>query len=119
MFLFSAVTYIPGMFPFIKETEWTAIDSSSIWGLLYIIIFPTFLAYLIIPFAQKLLKPTVVSSYAYLQPVVAAILASAMGLALFGWNRIFATLLIFIGVFMVSFSMHKKSTPVKVKELQV
>ena len=117
MFLFSALTYIPGMLPFISQTQWSAIDSSALWGLLYIILFPTFLAYLIIPFAQKLLKTTVISSYAYLHPVVAAILASVMGLALFGWNRIFATLLIFVGVFLVSFSMHKKDAKVGVKEI--
>ena len=106
MFLFSALTYIPCMWPFINhDISLSALDSSTILSLLYIIIFPTFLAYLIIPFSQKLLKPTVVSSYAYLQPVVSAVLASIMGLALFGWNRILASALIFIGVYLVSYSM--------------
>lgn len=108
MFLFSALTYIPCMFPFISDTQWQEINAESIWSLLYIIIFPTFLAYLIIPFSQRLLKPTVISSYAYIQPVVSAVISAAMGLALFGWDRIFATALIFIGVFLVSFSMRPK-----------
>ena len=108
MFLFSALTYIPCMFPFISDTQWQEINTESIWSLLYIIIFPTFLAYLIIPFSQRLLKPTVISSYAYIQPVVSAVISAAMGLALFGWDRIFATALIFIGVFLVSFSMRPK-----------
>ena len=110
MFLFSAITYIPCMIPFMGEIRWGLMDSSSVLSLLYIVLFPTFLAYLIIPFAQKQLKPTVISSYAYLQPVVAAVLATAMGLALFGWNRIFATILIFAGVYLVSFSMSRVST---------
>ncbi|MCH5242173.1 MAG: DMT family transporter [Muribaculaceae bacterium] len=109
MFLFSAVTYIPCVSPFISPIQWIELETSSILGLAYIILFPTFLAYLIIPYSQKLLKPTVISSYAYLQPVVASLLATLMGLALFGWNRIVATMLIFAGVFLVSFSMRPKS----------
>lgn len=108
MFLFSSLTYIPSMMPFIGHIDWTQLSNTSLISLAYIIIFPTFLAYLVIPFAQRLLKPTVVSTYAYLQPVVSALLSSLMGLALFGWNRVFATALIFMGVYLVSFSMHKK-----------
>ena len=116
MFLFSAVTYIPGMFPFIGKIEWQNLDLSSLLSLGYIILFPTFLAYLIIPFAQRILKPTVVSSYAYLQPVVSALISFFMGLAIFGWNRIFATFLIFIGVYLVSFSMSKRNSRKDISE---
>lgn len=108
MFLFSALTYIPCMMPFIDAINVSELSSMALLSLAYIIIFPTFLAYLLIPFSQKILKPTVISSYAYLQPVVSAVISSAMGLALFGWNRIFATALIFAGVYMVSFSMSRQ-----------
>lgn len=108
MFLFSALTYIPCVSPFIPTIQWLNLETFSILSLVYIIVFPTFIAYLLIPYSQRLLKPTVISSYAYLQPVVAASLATFMGLALFGWNRIFATALIFLGVFIVSFSMSPK-----------
>ena len=113
MFLFSAITYIPFSLPFIGHIEWSLLDRSALLSLAYIILFPTFLAYLIIPFSQKLLKPTVVSSYAYLQPVVSAILSFLMGLALFGWNRIIATTLIFVGVYLVSYSMSGKKISLK------
>lgn len=109
MFLFSALTYIPAMLLFTPPVAWSSLSSSSVLSILYIIIFPTFLAYLIIPFSQRFLKPTVVSSYAYLQPVVSALLSFMMGLAIFGWNRIIATALIFIGVYLVSFSMKSKN----------
>ena len=119
MFLFSAITYIPLMLFFADSIEYTNLDNMSILSLGYIIVFPTFLAYLLIPFSQKILKPTVISSYAYLQPVVSAFLSFAMGLALFGWNRIFATILIFVGVYLVSFSMsrHNEITNSKKKRL--
>lgn len=111
MFLFSSLTYIPCILMFTQPIELSSLGLTSILSLLYIIIFPTFLAYLIIPFSQKMLKPTVISSYAYLQPVISASLAYFMGLALFGWNRIFATTMIFIGVYLVSYSMSKKNQP--------
>ena len=104
MFLFSALTYIPSMLPFVDPIDWGSLDMELWLDLAYIIIFPTFIAYLIIPFSQKLLKPTVISSYAYLQPVVSAVLSALMGLALFDSNRVIATILIFIGVFLVSYS---------------
>ena len=111
MFLFSSLTYIPCILMFTQPVEFSSLGLTSILSLLYIIIFPTFLAYLIIPFSQKMLKPTVISSYAYLQPVISASLAYFMGLALFGWNRIFATTMIFIGVYLVSYSVSKKNHP--------
>lgn len=108
MFLFSSLSYIPCILLFAPPIHLTSLSSSSVISILYIIIFPTFLAYLIIPFAQRLLKPTVVSTYAYLQPVVSALLSFMMGLAIFGWNRIIATAFIFSGVYLVSFSMSRQ-----------
>lgn len=106
MFFFSAITYVPCMLPFLSEVSWGSLTSTTIWSLLYIIVFPTFIAYLLIPVAQKVLKPTVISMYAYLQPVVSAVIATIMGLAVFGWDRILGTLMIFTGVALVSLSVH-------------
>lgn len=108
MFIFSSLTYIPFMLPFTDKIDVSIFITTTFLSLAYIIVFPTFLAYLIIPFAQRLLKPTVISSYAYLQPVVSALLSFLMGLAVFGWNRIIATVFIFVGVYLVSFSMSRK-----------
>lgn len=109
MFLFSSLSYVPCILLFTPPIDWMSLSSSSILSILYIIIFPTFLAYLIIPFSQRRLKPTVVSTYAYLQPVVSAILSFIMGLAIFGWNRIIATAFIFLGVYLVSFSVYRNN----------
>ena len=106
MFIFSALTYVPCMIPFLVESSWSAIGSDTVLSLAYIVIFPTFIAYLIIPFSQRILKPTVISMYAYLQPVVSAVLSAIMGLAIFGWSRILGTLMIFTGVFLVSSISH-------------
>lgn len=109
MFFFSLITYIPCTSIFLVDTQWDAVSSSSLLSLCYIIVFPTFIAYLIIPFSQRLLKPTVISMYAYFQPVISALIASAMGLMLFGTDRIISTILIFTGVFLVSLNARRTS----------
>lgn len=110
MFVFSLFTYIPCVSPTLANIDWGAVTASNWWSLAYIILFPTFIAYLIIPFSQRLLKPTVISMYAYFQPVVAAILSSIMGLVLFGWDRGIATFLIFLGVFLVSYNATRNTS---------
>lgn len=115
MFMFSALTYVPCMLPSIMEISWAGFDYSAVFSLAYIILFPTFIAYLIIPFAQRILKPTVISMYAYLQPVVSALLSTMMGLAIFGWTRIFGTLMIFVGVFLVSSIGHFSNKQIGIK----
>lgn len=107
MFLFSAIMFVPAMTPFLAQIDWNNVGTQSYWAIAYIIVFPTFIAYLLIPFSQRRLKPTVISMYAYLQPVVAAVIASLMGIAVFGPIRIISTLMIFAGVFMVSEAVRK------------
>jgi drug/metabolite transporter (DMT)-like permease len=70
--------------------------------LAYIILGATFLSYMLVPVAQKRLKPTTVSMYSYMQPVTAAALAAVMGTAVFGADKALATVLIFVGVALVA-----------------
>lgn len=109
MFIFSSLTYVPCTLPWLLETEWSAISTGSWLSIAYIVIFATFISYLLIPFSQRLLKPTVVSMYTYFQPTTAALLAAAMGLAQFGAVKIVATAMIFAGVWFVTRSPGNKS----------
>lgn len=103
MFVMSVLTYVPFTVPELLRADWSAIlTPSTLLSLAFIIIFPTFLAYLLIPFSQRRLRPTEVAMYTYFQPVTSAALAAAMGLAVFGEVKIAATLLIFAGVFCVA-----------------
>ena len=102
MFLFSSLSWVPCTLPWLTDTDWSAVSFDSWMSIAYIAIFPTFIAYMLIPFSQKRLKPTMVSMYAYLQPVSAAILAAIIGLEIFGPIKGLASLLIFAGVACVS-----------------
>ena len=107
LFLFGAVTWTPFAMSDLIDVDFAGLDTSVMMSLIYIILFPTFLSYLFMIFAQQRLKPTTVSMYSYVQPLTAATLASIMGLAFFGWTNIIATIMIFSGVAMVAFSRSK------------
>lgn len=110
MYLFSAITYVPCTLPWLLEVDFQTF-TPEIWGAIaYIIIFASFIGYLLIPYSQKILKPTTVSMYTYFQPTTAAILTAIMGLGDFGPVKIVATGLIFIGVWFVSRSRGKLSS---------
>lgn len=102
MFFISVFTFVPFCLPDMLRIDYSALPSEVWAGLVFIIAIPTFFAYLMIPIAQQSLRPTVVSAYAYLQPVVAAIVAVIMHVGGFGLDKALATILIFAGIYLVS-----------------
>lgn len=69
--------------------------------LTFALIIGTFIPYLLVSFALKLLRPTTVSMYNYMQPVITTIMAISIGQDVFTWSKPFAALLIFCGVYLV------------------
>lgn len=78
------------------------IDTFSWLSLGYIILFCTFLAYLLINFALKHVNASAVSYYTYLQPVLATLTSASVGMGTITVPKIIAALLIFAGVYMVN-----------------
>ena len=60
------------------------------------------MAYFLIPFGQKRLRPTLVSMYTYLQPIIAAVVSISAGMDSLNWQKILSTILIVGGVILVS-----------------
>ena len=58
--------------------------------------------------AQRILRPTVVSMYNYMQPIVASIAAIIMSLAVFNLQKGIAIALVFLGVYIVTQSKSRK-----------
>ena len=102
MFFISVLTYVPLCLPDMLRIDWSALPGEVWAGLVFIITIPTFFGYLMIPLAQRSLRPTVVSAYSYLQPVFAAIVSVMMSVGDFGWGKAVATLLIFLGIYLVN-----------------
>jgi drug/metabolite transporter (DMT)-like permease len=82
-------------------------------ALAFIILFCTFLAYLLINFALKRVSPNVVSYYNYIQPMIAAVSSVSIGAERITWIKVVAAVFIFSGVYVVT--RNKKTEPVSEK----
>lgn len=102
MMLMSAVVVMPFTLNDIMQIEWTSISVEGLLELAYIVVLGSCLCYLMIPFAQRRLKPTVIAMYNYLQPVVATLVSVVIGMAVLDAVKVGSALLIFLAVWMVS-----------------
>ncbi len=102
MFLFSAIVSVPLDLKELTTIEYAAVAPSIIWQTLYVIVFATFIAYILIPIGQKALRPTLVSMYSYVQPIIAAALSIYLGLDSLDWQKVVAAVLVFTGVAIVN-----------------
>lgn len=74
-----------------------------IWAeIFYMVAFLTILAYLLNNWALKFASPALLGVYIYLQPVLAVLIAVALGKDVFTWDKAGQALLIFVGVWLVS-----------------
>ncbi len=102
MFLFSLVMALPFSLKGLLTLDFGAIPAKVGWEIGYLIFFATFVAYFLIPFGQKRIRPTLVSLYTYLQPVIAAVISVWIGMDTLSWQKILSAFLIVAGVILVS-----------------
>lgn len=107
IFLFSALMSLPFSFREVVSLEWTRIPAIQMWELGFLIVFATFFSYFLIPFAQKRIRPTLVSMYSYIQPIIATIISIILCMDILTWQKLMAALMVFAGVFIVSRSRAK------------
>ena len=107
IFLFSALMSLPLSFKEVVSLEWTKIPSVQMWELGFLIVFATFVSYFLIPFGQKRIRPTLVSMYSYIQPIIATIISIILCMDILTWQKLMAAMMVFAGVFIVSRSRAK------------
>ena len=94
------------IFPFgISEflnVSWQEMPSDIYFKVGFVVLFTTCINYLFNLFALSKLKPTTVSVFIYLQPVIATIYALIVGSDQLNIIKIIASILIFFGVFLVT-----------------
>ena len=103
MFLFSSLMALPSAFGAFGASNLAAVPMNIMWHVIYVVIGATFIAYFLIPIGQKRLRPVVVCMYTYVQPVIAMVIALAMGLDTLNLLKVLATVLVFTGVGLVNF----------------
>ena len=80
MFLWATVIVWPFTGYHVVQTDWNAVNTTTWMETAYVVVFGTFVWYILIVNAQKVLRPTVVAIYNYVQPLVAVIVSLAMGI---------------------------------------
>ena len=85
----------------VMVVKWDQI-SNSIWAeIAFVVIGTSFLAYMLNIFALKRLRASTVGFYIYLQPVLATIIALMLGSDKLDTVKVIASVIIFIGVYLV------------------
>lgn len=102
VFTFGLIFVFPFGIEQFTEIEWTAFPLKIWFEFAFVVIATTFFAYLLNIYGLQKLNPSVVSTYIYLQPLLAAIFAIWLGKDSLDWIKIVAALLIFSGVYLVS-----------------
>lgn len=102
LYLFGFVLIIPFGLREFSEVNWSNIPQPALFSIAFIVVFTTFLTYLFNLLAIRKLKPTTLSIFIYLQPVIASAYALIVGSDSLNLIKIIATILIFIGVFLVT-----------------
>ena len=102
MFLFAAVAAVAIYYRPLAGVDYAALAPRTWAGIGYVVVCSTFLSYFMVPIGQRYLRPTVVSMYNYVQPVVAVLFSVAIGLDSFGFTKAAAALCVFAGVWLVT-----------------
>jgi drug/metabolite transporter (DMT)-like permease len=101
-FLFGMLTNIPVGYQQWSSMDWASISIRAWMGIGFVVIFATYLGYLLLTYGLRQLSPTIVSTYTYTQPIIAAYLATMLGQDHIDMIMIISAFLIFAGVFVVS-----------------
>ena len=108
IFLFSFCVAAPFSAKGLTEVNWAGIPSIQYAELAYLIICATFITYFLIPVAQKRIRPTIISMYSYVQPIIAISISIAIGMDILTWQKVLAAAMVFGGVIIVSYSKSAK-----------
>ena len=74
----------------------------------FVVFFGTYVSYILTMIGQRTLRPTVVSIYNYVQPVVSVGVSVMAGIGVLKWSQAIAVILVFSGVWLVTKSKSKK-----------
>lgn len=108
MITYAAIVIMPISFSRMQQLPWADIPAKTWWETAFVVVGGTFLAYIFMMQGQKILRPTVVAMYNYVQPIIACIVSVAIGLGVFGLWQALAVVLVFFGVWLVTQSKSRR-----------
>ena len=102
VFLFGLIFVLPFGLPSLTQVAWHTFSAKIWFATGYVLLFATFFTYYLNVSALRVVPASTVGFYIYLQPVLAAIIAIALGRDQLDFNDAFSFVLIFLGVYLVS-----------------
>lgn len=113
MFLFAVVLIIPFSMNSITTIDYALLDNQKMFSLGFVLVFATIVPYFLIPVAQKTLRPTTQAMYNYVLPIVATALAVYTGTGTLTITKVIASVLVFLGVYIVTRSKSDQDSEAK------
>lgn len=110
MFLWAAIFIVPFSTPHVMAIDWPAVPMKTWLEVGYVVLFGTYIGYIFTMIGQRTLRPTVVSVYNYVQPMVSVVVSIVLGIAVLQWSQALAVVLVFSGVWLVTKSRARQDS---------
>lgn len=107
MFTWATLIIWPFTLGHVSNIDFASVPMSTWWETGFVVFFGTYISYICMMVGQQTLRPTVVSVYNYMQPLVSVSVSVAVGLAVFKTSQALAAILVFSGVWFVVKSKSK------------
>jgi drug/metabolite transporter (DMT)-like permease len=110
MFFFTVVFILPFGYAeiFTQQVFSSGVPLATYLQFAFVLVFSTAVAYFLIPISLKTLRPTTVSVYMNLQPIIASTVAILVGQDVFSWDKPLAVALVIAGVIVVTQSKSRE-----------
>ena len=102
IYTFGFIMVLPFGWNEFHAVSWTTIPTDVLWKIGFVVVFSTFLTYLLNLVSMRELKPTTVAVFIYLQPLFATIFAVSLGKDELSLVKLLSAVLIFTGVYLVT-----------------
>ncbi|MDE5571684.1 MAG: DMT family transporter, partial [Prevotella sp.] len=102
MFSWATLMLLPFTFSHVSEVLANPIPMKTWWEVAYVVGIGTFFCYILTMLGQRALRPTVVSVYNYVQPIVSVAASLLMGIGVLKPTHALAVVLVFSGVWLVT-----------------
>ena len=102
IYTFGLIMVLPFGWSEFDAVNWALVPTDIYWTIGFVVVFSTFLTYLLNLVSMRELKPTTVAVFIYLQPLFATIFAISLGKDELSWVKIGSAILIFVGVYLVT-----------------
>lgn len=102
IFFFGFFYMLPFGYSDLIHTDFGTWNGSVLFGVTFVVVATTFLAYLLNTYALKDLSPSIVSMYIYTQPFLATLFAVFLGKDTLTPTKILSAVFIIVGVYLVS-----------------